>query len=218
MSAINIQEQIAPTLNGLGYNLVDFQVQPRYGMLRLFIERAPNYQSGKNFPETPQEENSTVNLQNPLYKKYPQILANRVSVEDCAFVSNHLTRVFMVENVDYQRLEVSSPGLNRKLSTPRELEFFSGMPIKLTIIHPLINKMNIAQKHFRGIFEYLTTTPPQINITDSGCVYNIALSDFESAKLDEDEILDFWSAKKSNSKNSSPKKLTNRKKEMVNES
>ena len=38
---------------------------------------------------------------------------NGVDVEDCARVSNHLTRLFAVENVDFERLEVSSPGLDR---------------------------------------------------------------------------------------------------------
>ncbi|MBX3685661.1 MAG: ribosome maturation factor RimP, partial [Rhodocyclaceae bacterium] len=33
-----------------------------------------------------------------------------ITVDDCATVSNQLTRVFEVENVDYDRLEVSSPG------------------------------------------------------------------------------------------------------------
>ena len=38
-----------------------------------------------------------------------------VDVEDCARVSNHLTRLFAVENIDFERLEVSSPGLDRPL-------------------------------------------------------------------------------------------------------
>src|SRR4051794_36437332 len=38
-----------------------------------------------------------------------------IDVEDCARVSDHLTRLFAVENVDYERLEVSSPGLDRLL-------------------------------------------------------------------------------------------------------
>ncbi|MBS1172133.1 MAG: hypothetical protein H6R12_963 [Proteobacteria bacterium] len=33
-----------------------------------------------------------------------------VTVDDCARVSNHLTRLFEVENVDYERLEISSAG------------------------------------------------------------------------------------------------------------
>jgi len=32
-----------------------------------------------------------------------------ISVEDCQTVSNQLTRLFLVENVDYDRLEISSP-------------------------------------------------------------------------------------------------------------
>ena len=36
--------------------------------------------------------------------------ARASSVEDCARVSHHLTRLFAVENIDYERLEVSSPG------------------------------------------------------------------------------------------------------------
>ena len=36
-----------------------------------------------------------------------------VDVEDCAKVSNQLTRLFEVENIDFDRLEISSPGLDR---------------------------------------------------------------------------------------------------------
>ena len=36
-----------------------------------------------------------------------------ITVEDCATVSNHLSRVFTVEDIDYKRLEISSPGLDR---------------------------------------------------------------------------------------------------------
>jgi ribosome maturation factor RimP len=38
-----------------------------------------------------------------------------ITVEDCAKVSHHLTRAFAVEGIDYERLEVSSPGLDRPL-------------------------------------------------------------------------------------------------------
>ena len=44
-----------------------------------------------------------------------------VSVEDCARVSRHLTRVFAVENIDFDRLEVSSPGLDRPLRKAADL-------------------------------------------------------------------------------------------------
>ena len=38
-----------------------------------------------------------------------------ITIEDCATVSNHLSRVFTVENIDYKNLEISSPGLDRPL-------------------------------------------------------------------------------------------------------
>ena len=42
-----------------------------------------------------------------------------ITVEDCATVSNHLSRVFMVEDIDYKNLEISSPGLDRPLKKSR---------------------------------------------------------------------------------------------------
>ena len=49
-----------------------------------------------------------------------------ISVEDCARVSNHLTRTFAVEGIDYERLEVSSPGLDRPLKRPEDFGRFAG--------------------------------------------------------------------------------------------
>ena len=49
-----------------------------------------------------------------------------ISVEDCARVSHHLTRAFAVEGIDYERLEVSSPGLDRPLKRLGDFERFAG--------------------------------------------------------------------------------------------
>ena len=49
-----------------------------------------------------------------------------ITVEDCATVSNHLTRVFAVEGFDYERLEVSSPGLDRPLKRLEDFARFAG--------------------------------------------------------------------------------------------
>ena len=49
-----------------------------------------------------------------------------ITVEDCARVSNHLTRAFAVEGIEYERLEVSSPGLDRPLKRPEDFERFAG--------------------------------------------------------------------------------------------
>ena len=42
-----------------------------------------------------------------------------ITVDDCAAVSNQVGRVLAVENVNYDRLEVSSPGLDRLLKGER---------------------------------------------------------------------------------------------------
>jgi ribosome maturation factor RimP len=49
-----------------------------------------------------------------------------ITVEDCARVSNHLTRAFVVEGIEYERLEVSSPGLDRPLKRLEDYTRFAG--------------------------------------------------------------------------------------------
>ena len=49
-----------------------------------------------------------------------------ITVDDCARVSNHMTRAFAVEGIDYDRLEVSSPGLDRPLKRLEDFERFAG--------------------------------------------------------------------------------------------
>ena len=59
-----------------------------------------------------------------------------ISVEDCARVSNHLTRVFAVEGIDYERLEVSSPGLDRPLKRLEDFARFAGQQASLRLRLP----------------------------------------------------------------------------------
>ncbi|MEX2240818.1 MAG: ribosome maturation factor RimP [Burkholderiales bacterium] len=49
-----------------------------------------------------------------------------ITVEDCAAVSRHLSRLFEVEGIDYDRLEVSSPGMDRPLRRPADFARFAG--------------------------------------------------------------------------------------------
>lgn len=56
-----------------------------------------------------------------------------IGVEDCAVVSNHLTRLFAVEEVDFARLEVSSPGLDRPLKTCADFQRFTGRSVKVRL-------------------------------------------------------------------------------------
>lgn len=49
-----------------------------------------------------------------------------VRIEDCEAVSKQLSRVFEVENVDYSRLEVGSPGTDRPLRRAKDFVRFEG--------------------------------------------------------------------------------------------
>lgn len=62
-----------------------------------------------------------------------------VDVEDCARVSNHLTHLFAVEHVDYERLEVSSPGLDRPLKKLADYVRFAGEEAELRLRTPVAN-------------------------------------------------------------------------------
>ena len=52
-----------------------------------------------------------------------------ITVEDCAAVSRHLSRVLEVEGIDYDRLEVSSPGLDRPLRKAADFARFAGRKV-----------------------------------------------------------------------------------------
>jgi ribosome maturation factor RimP len=54
-----------------------------------------------------------------------------VTVDDCAAVSRQLTRVFAVEGAEYDRLEVSSPGLDRPLRRAADFQRFAGQRIEV---------------------------------------------------------------------------------------
>ncbi|KAF0815270.1 Ribosome maturation factor RimP [Andreprevotia sp. IGB-42] len=69
-----------------------------------------------------------------------------ITVEDCVTVSNHFTRLFMVENIAYERLEVSSPGLDRPIRKPEDFARFAGQLVKVKLRLPLPDK----RKRFTG--------------------------------------------------------------------
>jgi ribosome maturation factor RimP len=59
-----------------------------------------------------------------------------VGLDDCERVSRQLTHLFAVENVDYDRLEVSSPGLDRPLRGARDFARFVGAEVALQLYAP----------------------------------------------------------------------------------
>jgi ribosome maturation factor RimP len=67
-----------------------------------------------------------------------------ISVDDCSVVSNHLTRLFTVENIDYDRLEISSPGLDRPLKKAADFVRFAGEEAQFKLRVPVGNQRNFV--------------------------------------------------------------------------
>lgn len=67
-----------------------------------------------------------------------------ISLEDCERVSNQLTRLFMVEGVDFDRLEVSSPGLDRPLKKEADFVKYQGQKAQLKLRMPMSGRKNFA--------------------------------------------------------------------------
>jgi ribosome maturation factor RimP len=67
-----------------------------------------------------------------------------IDIEDCATVSHHLTRLFTVENIDYERLEVSSPGLDRPLTKPADYGRFVGEDVAVKLRVPMENQRRMT--------------------------------------------------------------------------
>jgi ribosome maturation factor RimP len=72
--------------------------------------------------------------------------AHGITVDDCARVSNHLTRAFAVEGVEYERLEVSSPGLDRPLKRIEDYARFAGQKASVKLRLP-----REGRRRFEGV-------------------------------------------------------------------
>ncbi|KMJ53311.1 MULTISPECIES: ribosome maturation factor RimP [Vogesella] len=101
-----------------------------------------------------------------------------ITVEDCVSTSNHLTRLFMVENIDYDRLEVSSPGLDRPLKKEADYVRFQGSLAKVRTRLPVEQ-----QKRFMGRIAGIQDSVLQLQLED-GRIVAIPLSNIDKARLE----------------------------------
>ena len=101
-----------------------------------------------------------------------------ITVEDCATVSNHLSRVFMVEDVDYKNLEISSPGLDRPLKKASDFVRFAGSQAKIKTRLPVD-----GQKNFIGRIESFDEATQMITLSFDGKVVQIELSNVDKARI-----------------------------------
>ena len=99
-----------------------------------------------------------------------------VDVDDCALVSNQLSRVLAVENVDYDRLEISSPGLDRVLKKMADFERFAGAEVNVRLRLPLGGRRN-----FNGILHGVQDGKVRLTV-DTGDV-ELELGNIDKARL-----------------------------------
>ena len=100
-----------------------------------------------------------------------------VDLEDCAAVSRHLTRLLAVEGVDYERLEVSSPGLDRALRKARDFARFAGRKADVRMRTPDAS----GRRRFVGVLR--GAGEGQLSLELEGQMVALALDDIERARL-----------------------------------
>jgi len=138
---MDLQGLLDNTLDGLGYELVDFERSAKGALLRVFIDKSGG-----------------------------------ITVDDCAVVSNHLSRLLAVENVAYDRLEVSSPGLDRPLRTARDFARFAGQKARIKLRVPLQ-----GQRNFVGVLR--ETEAGKVGLEVDGLVLSLDLGNVDKARL-----------------------------------
>lgn len=100
-----------------------------------------------------------------------------LSVEDCADVSNHLSKVFLVEEIDYNRLEISSPGLERPLKKIQDYTKFIGRLAKIKTYELFDN-----QKVFQGHIDSVNGDKITLKLAD-GSLFNVEFADVSRGRL-----------------------------------
>ncbi len=124
---MTLQELAQQTAQSLGLDLVEVE-RSAGGLLRITIDVPWQAGQGEQF----------------------------VTIEDCEKVTRQLQYALEVENIDYQRLEVGSPGIDRLLRHAQDFERFAGAEIDLTLKEAIgANEAGIAanRKKFRGRLE-----------------------------------------------------------------
>ncbi|MES1998488.1 MAG: ribosome maturation factor RimP [Pseudomonadota bacterium] len=99
-----------------------------------------------------------------------------ITLDDCVAVSNHLSNLLTVENIAYEHLEVSSPGLDRPLKKLADFERYAGEKVQMKM------RMAIAgQRRFAGVIRGATAT--QIELDVDGQTVMLDFSNMDTARL-----------------------------------
>ena len=103
-----------------------------------------------------------------------------IDIEDCTKVSNHVNNVLSVEtDYDYERLEVSSPGLDRVIKKLNDFDRFKGEKIKIKTRFAIENR-----KNFKGTLSGTKGESIMIEIDNESLL--IDFENIDKARLDPD--------------------------------
>ena len=103
-----------------------------------------------------------------------------IDIEDCTKVSNHVNNVLSVEtDYDYERLEVSSPGLDRVIKKLNDFDRFKGQKVKIKTRFAIENR-----KNFKGILSGTKSESIMIEVDNES--FLIEFDNIDKARLDPD--------------------------------
>ena len=136
------------SIGALGYQLADLELSNHGKMLRVFIEK-------------------THEVNDP---------SGGITVADCEAVSRHLQRVLEVDGIDYDRLEVSSPGLDRKLKTGADFSRFVGLEADVHL-RLLVN----GRRHVAGVITEVSGD--QVKLNSDGGLFAFEITNLKRARL-----------------------------------
>ena len=153
---------IEQSVSQLGYELVDLEVSNRGKLLRVFID-----------------------------KQNPADVKDSVNIDDCVLVSNQLGNLLAVEHeIDYDRLEVSSPGMDRVLKKEADFLRFIGeratVKLRVPVIETVVNtktgaEEKVTKKNFLGFLRGIEDGV--LLLECDGVIHKIALSNIDKSRL-----------------------------------
>ncbi len=100
-----------------------------------------------------------------------------INLDDCAKVSNHLSRVLPVEGIDYERLEISSPGLDRALKKEQDFVKYAGHKARIKTRMPVD-----GQRNFVGVLRETRAGKIELEVDDGNTV-SLELANLDRARL-----------------------------------
>ena len=150
---------IEQTVAQLGFELVDLEISNRGKLLRVFID-----------------------------KLNPANIKDSVNIDDCVLVSNQLGNVLTVDHeIEYDRLEISSAGMDRILKKEKDFVRFIGerAQIKLRVgikdLSANATDTTLPRKTFLGILKGVEGSDVLMDF--EGVTYKLALSNIDKARL-----------------------------------